>query len=58
MAVEQKTLAIKRELRATLAPDEARTPWLIVLHGMALITAGLRKWLNLSGTCEHCGRQF
>lgn len=56
--MSKNVLAIETPTRATLPLDEARAPWLILLHGMTMIVAGLRKWLKLSGACEHCGRQF
>jgi hypothetical protein len=58
MTPQQKVVVFRGDTCASMRAEEARAPWLILLHGMAVIVAGLRKWLKLSGACEHCGRQF
>lgn len=54
----KKSIAISDRTCATMRPDDARAPWLVLLHGMTVIVVGLRKWLKTGDSCEHCGRRY
>jgi hypothetical protein len=56
MVAEQKTLAIKRELRATLPSDGAeRDFWVTMRQTLLMQLAAIEKKLAISRRCKHCG---
>lgn len=57
--IVKKDVAIPYERCATMPQQQdARAPWLVLLHGMTVIVVGLRKWLMAGDFCEHCGRRY